>query len=398
MEDLIIVGGGASGMAAAIAAARAGAKPVLLEGGERVGKKILSTGNGKCNYTNLHLSADCYRSASPGFPMQVLRNFDSDAALGFFRSIGIVPYIKNGYVYPRSEQASAVLDALRLELDRLGVMVCCGRKVSKIQKSRAGFQVFYDGGSLLCRNVILSAGGCAAPKTGSDGSGFRLAEQLGHRVIPPFPALVQLRVKENFMKSVAGVRTQARVHIYVDGREACADSGEVQLTDYGISGIPVFQVSRYASAGLMNKKTVRAELDFLPEMSEKEAECFLRERKKSWPQWSDEQLLLGVLPKKLAALCAKQKKDSLIRCLKHFSLQVTAANSFEQAQVSAGGVDAAQIDARTCQSKRVPGLYFTGELLDVDGICGGYNLHWAWATGILAGTHAAGKDSYAANQ
>ena len=388
-EELIIIGGGAAGMMAAITAAGCGVRPILLEGGERVGRKILSTGNGKCNYTNYHMTPDCFRSTDSAFPAEVLRHFNEKNTIRFFRSLGILPYDRNGYVYPRSEQAASVLDALRRGLEERDVREHTSCKVQRVSRTGDGFLVETEVGNFHAKRLILAAGGCAAPKTGSDGSGFILARQLGHTIVSPVPALVQLRAEEPFFKSISGVRTQARVTILIDGKPAASDRGEVQLTDYGISGIPVFQVSRYASRACRERRRVQAVLDFLPEYSMKEAEALFAQRKREHPRWSEDELLAGILPKKLAVLLAKQGKGHQAQICKNWTITIKNTNGFDQAQVCAGGVSVKEIRPDTCESRLVSGLFFGGEVMDVDGICGGYNLQWAWSTGYLAGRSAA---------
>ena len=251
-KRVIVIGGGASGMTAAIFAARQGAAVTLLEHMDRVGKKILSTGNGKCNLTNRRMDASCYRSSAPEFPMEVLGRFGEPETEAFFEELGIVLKDRNGYLYPASGQASSVLDALREELSRLGVNIVteCGEaEVAAPGSGKGGNQEW----TVLCKKgrfcsdaLILAAGSKAAPSTGSDGSGYDLAKRLGHRIIRPLPALVQLRCREKFFKQISGVRADACVSIWADGERLAYDQGELQLTDYGISGIPVFQVSRFA--------------------------------------------------------------------------------------------------------------------------------------------------------
>lgn len=403
-KQVVIIGGGASGLVAAISAAREGAQVTILEHMDRVGKKILSTGNGRCNMTNLVMEAECYRSSQPDFPMQVIDRFSIWDTLTFFDELGIITKNKNGYIYPNSEQASAVLDTLCMEIRHLGIDVRTGVQVRSVRKKKkGGFAVMTDRGEVSGDVLILAAGSKAAPKTGSDGSGYGLAKSLGHRIIPPLPALVQLRCAGKFFKQIAGVRCEARVTLLVDGRAAADDLGEVQLTDYGISGIPTFQVSRYASVALAQKKKVTAVLDFLPSKTEEEADHFIRQRAELVSYRASGEMLTGVVHKKLAAVLLKMAGapmdvsvgevppavwERLARLLKGFSVEVTASNSFEQAQVCCGGVDVRDVDPATMESRLVPGLYLAGELLDVDGICGGYNLQWAWSTGMIAGSCA----------
>ena len=435
-----VTGGGASGMTAAIGAARAGAEVYLIEGNDRVGKKLLSTGNGKCNFTNRNVEKiaesgrragglqpvgtgpdcevlpvpipdmPCFHSGDPSFPGQVLKRFGYRETIDFFKGLGVVPKEKNGYVYPAGGQASAVLDLLRLELERLGVKVICSTRIknvrikaSQTKDSRtkdvrikasdvsgiSGFVLEGTGPegkpfSLSADRVILACGGKAAPATASDGSGYALAEKLGHSVTPLSPALVQLRCQEDFYKRLSGIRTEGTVRLYVDGKPKAEDRGELQLTAYGISGIPVFQVSRFAGLALPEGRNVTAELDLMPSMSRKELETYFR-------TFSPERYG-GLLNKKLLALLLKRygtKPEDLAAGVKGFRTRIKAVNPFENAQVTAGGVDTRQIDPATMMSRIIPGLYFAGELADVDGMCGGYNLQWAWSSGYLAGSSAA---------
>lgn len=402
----IIIGGGASGLTAAISAARRGARVTVLEHMPRVGKKILSTGNGKCNMTNLFLDASCYRCSCPEFPMEVIRRFPPEETIRFFRQLGILTTDRNGYVYPASGQAQTVLDALREEAEMLGVTVVLDCHVRTLRKKGQRFHADTDHGNFSGDFLILAAGSMAAPSTGSDGSGYELSRVFGHRILTPLPALVQLCCQGGFFRSVAGVRTEASVSLYSGGQLLASDRGELQLTDYGISGIPVFQVSRYASQALHRRKQVTAVLDFLPSMDHHELFELLREQKKYLSGRQAGTYLNGIFHKKLAALflkeagirpetpveqLAKQELAALCRIIKEFSVPVVKTNSFAQAQVCAGGVDTSEVDPETMESRLTEGLYFAGEILDVDGICGGYNLQWAWSSGYLAGKQAAGK-------
>ena len=251
--------------------------------------------------------------------------------------------------------------------------------------------------------VILAAGSRAASKLGSDGSGYQLAQSLGHTVIPVVPALVQLRCKEGFYKALAGVRVQGKVSVYADGKWLASDTGELQLTDYGISGIPVFQVSRYAAKALHHKCKTTAELDFMPDFTEEQLKSFLAKRANTRPDKEMEMFFAGVFHKKLSGVLLKnagipttkkagelseKELKRLVRVIKHFSTEIVKTNSFEQAQVCAGGVDTGEINPETMESRLVRGLYLAGEIIDVDGMCGGYNLQWAWSSGYLAGKGA----------
>lgn len=405
-KQVIIIGAGASGMTAAIFAARQGARVILLEHMERVGKKILSTGNGKCNLSNRIMEESCFRSGKADFPLEVISRFSVEKTLSFFQDLGIVVRDKNGYLYPYSGQASSVLDVLRAELDRRRVRLVTECRVEMIRYQEIGGKRFHlstSKGSFTSDCLILATGSKAAPKTGSDGSGYKLAEQMGHHIIKPLPALVQLRCREKFYKQISGVRMDGDVSLWCGGRELARDQGEIQLTDYGISGIPVFQVSRFASRALDSGQKVTAILDFYPEETSKETRKRMEERKLSCSEKAVEEFFTGWFHKKMAALFIKlaglepvkqvrllteEELDILTKIIKEFHTEITAANPFENAQICCGGADVREVDPETMESKKKKGLYLIGELLDVDGICGGYNLQWAWSTGAIAGTHA----------
>lgn len=408
-RKVLIIGGGAAGMTAAIMAARQGARVTVLEHTDRVGRKLLSTGNGRCNFTNTDQKPEYYRCTQEDFPWQTVSRFPVSDTLRFFAELGIPARSRGSCLYPNSEQAASVLDALRMELDRQCVDVRTGCRVRTVKRQNGAFAAETDGGTFRADAVILASGSRAAPHTGSDGSGYELARALGHRIITPLPALVQLRCAENDYKQMAGVRADARVELYTESggswRLEAADRGELQLTDYGISGIPVFQVSRFASAALHRRKRVKAVIDFLPDKSEAETREMIAARCGRMQDNTCEQWMNGLLHKKLAVVLLKRAGlrpsqragdvppsgwEALYRQLRAFETAVTAANSFDQAQVCCGGVDTAQVDAVSMESKLVPDLYFAGEILDVDGICGGYNLQWAWSSGAVAGRSAAG--------
>lgn len=404
-RKVLIIGGGASGLTAAITAARKGADVTILEHMDRVGKKILSTGNGRCNITNLTMQADCYRCSQKDFPMKVIDQFPVKDTLAFFDSIGILTKSRNGYIYPNSDQASSVLDALRLEAEHLNIRITTGCKVKHIKKLGKGiFCVQSDQGEFLGDTLILAAGSKAASVTGSDGSGYELAKSLGHHIIQPLPALVQLRCEGKHFKQLAGIRCEAALKVLVNGKTAAADEGELQLTDYGISGIPTFQISRFVSVALSRGSKVTVLIDFLPSQTLEETVRFISKRVRRFSDRTCGDFLTGVLNKKLAGVLLKmsgistenlvsevcwKQWEHLIDQIKHFEVRVTTTNSFEQAQICCGGVDTREINAQTMESKLVSGLYLVGELVDVDGICGGYNLQWAWSSGHVAGTWAA---------
>lgn len=405
-KRVIIIGGGASGMTAAIFAARAGAKVTLIEHTDRLGKKILATGNGKCNLSNLKLEESCYRSSNPDFPMKVISQFDVGRTIEFFEDLGIVIKARDGYLYPYSGQASAVLDLLRNELSKYQIKVITDCHVKEILDHDGVYKEYVlhtTKGKFDADAVILATGSKAAPSTGSDGSGYELAKNLGLRIIKPLPALVQLRCKEKFYKQISGVRTDALITLVSGGVKLAKDRGELQLTEYGISGIPVFQVSRFASVLLDQGKKVEVFIDFYPEIPLEEVKQMINLRflilsgltmDEFFTGWFNKKIgllflkLAGIEEKRPAKRVTDQEKTALLSLIKEFKTEVIGTNPFENAQIACGGVDTALINPESMEVLQKKGLYLTGELLDVDGICGGYNLQWAWSTGAIAGTHA----------
>lgn len=404
-----VIGGGAAGMMAAITAARQGASVTVMEGNDRVGKKILSTGNGKCNLGNRKLDLEEYYTEQPDRLKKCLERFGTEDTVAFFQGIGLLLKEKSGYLYPACEQASAVLDALRFELAALGVQVITGCKVKQVL---AG-QNLMDGGQITVKSenrilrfdsVVIACGGKAAPKTGSDGSGFQLAEQTGHKLLPTVPALVQLRCSEPYMKAVSGVRADAMLRVWNGGRCIACERGELQLTDYGISGIPVFQLSRQVNYILRKQKEAEVTVDFLPDYGQEEYEALQAGRKLLQIDRTVEEFFTGMLHKKLmlqfvkmaglkpgepAGTADEAAMKKVYRLCREWRLQVNGHNSYDNAQVCAGGVPLDQV-TENLESCRAAGVFFAGEILDVDGKCGGYNLQWAWCSGYLAGKAAAG--------
>ena len=408
MRHVAVIGGGAAGMMAAITSAREGARVTILEHKERIGKKILSTGNGRCNFTNTYQTPACYRSDNRDFAWNIIQKFNVEKTISFFKELGIYPKDRNGYLYPYSDQAAAILEVLQIEIAKLDICVMTEINVLDIQPVKRGIRVTTDKKTITADSVILACGSKAAPVTGSDGSGYQLAKLFGHRIVPVLPALVQLRCAEKFYKSISGVRVQGTVEIYADDIFLASDTGEIQLTNYGISGIPVFQVSRYAAKALYKKQSVTAVLNFMPDMNKEEFLLFLQERITLCPYKTLDEFFTGVFPKKLCELWIRlsrlpkemrvsdlsgEQLEKLVLLIQHLRTHITETNSFEQAQICCGGVDTTEINPDTLESNYVPGIYFAGELLDVDGICGGYNLQWAWSSGFVAGKEAAGNAS-----
>lgn len=408
-RKIAVVGGGASGMMAAIQAAASGASVSVYERNDRVGKKILSTGNGKCNFSNEKMDPVYYHGSGTALWEAVYGAFDTAVTKAFFTALGMRIKERDGYLYPASEQASTVLDLLRYELERQHVTIHTGTKIEEIYRKKDKFILqpskdVYDA-------VILACGGSAAPATGSDGNGILLAKKLGHTIVPVVPALTALRCQESFFKQVAGVRCDASLSLRIAGKDVCRERGELQLTDYGLSGIPAFQISGQAAYALREKKPVTVRLSFLPDLDESACVSFFQDRLSTHGKDEMDQFLTGVVNKKINRMLLKavgiketeQAKAVSPAAMKRLwklycglDVTVTGVNPFEKAQVSAGGVDCGEVTA-SLMSKKIPELYFAGEILDIDGLCGGYNLQWAWSSGAVAGRAAAAvRDSFAA--
>ncbi len=396
--DLLVIGAGASGMMAAIIAAREGKKVAIIEKLDKVGKKLLATGNGKCNYTNQVMHAECFYG-DKAFVEQVLASFTVEDCLAFFHSIGIYPKQKNGYYYPNSEQAVSVTNALLYELERLGVKVYYETIVQNIIPSQEEVFIDTNKSTFVAAHVIVATGLLASPKLGSDGSMFDVIKALGHRFKPVLPVLCGFYCKGMKFKQVSGVRAHGTVEAYIDGTRFASDTGEIQFTDYGLSGIPVFQISHFLSKGLYEKKKVEIKINLLPDFKLDRLVEELQYRRKIGQTLLVNTLLNGLINQKLADMILDKtdlKQDTYIaslsdkqlikiaKCLQEICVTVTNYRDFEFAQVCTGGIPTCDVDAMTLESKLAPHVHFTGEILDVDGICGGYNLHFAWATGYMA--------------
>lgn len=397
--DLIVIGAGASGMMAAITAARENKKVCIIEKLDKAGKKILATGNGKCNFTNEVMNINCFHGDKK-FITNVLNEFSVKDCLDFFYSIGIYPKQKNGYYYPNSEQASSITNAFLYELERLGVKTFYETIVNEIRPDKNSVFVKTNKGDFSGKRVVIATGLLAAPKLGSDGTIFNALKAIGHRFTPILPTLCGFYCKGLKFKQVSGVRAHGTVAAYIDDKKQAEDTGEIQFTDYGLSGIPVFQISHFLSKGLYEKKKVEIKLNLLPDFSEDKLIKELNFRISLYVNQPVSSLLNGFLNQKLSDMildkagidrniyCSSLTKEQIHRVailLHEITVTVTNYRDFEFAQVCTGGIPVSDININTLESKLVPNVYFAGELLDVDGICGGYNLHFAWATGYIAG-------------
>lgn len=415
-----VIGGGASGCMAAITAAQAGADVHIFEKNEKPGKKLYATGNGRCNLTNLHMDDSCYHTRTAdkngsSLIHSAIERYSPADQIRFFADLGVPVYDRDGYVYPRTNQAQTVVRALEKRIAALGIRVHTDCPVRKIRRSQQGTNaddaVFYvdcnDREARAFDTVILCTGGMAGPQYGTTGDGYRLAASFSHKISTPLPALTALECKGQFLKRAAGVRCRAAVTLYTgndkkqirEGRE----EGEVQMTDYGISGIPVMQISGMAARLLESKQRVFVQIDFLPEFSDSAFSDEIERRMREDRSQMLGDLFLGLVHKKIldlllaekglqAEMKARRIDDAGIRqilqSMREYTLEVIQVKSFKQAQVTSGGILLEDTDA-DFQSRLQPGLFFAGEVLDVDGRCGGYNLQWAFATGYIAGLAAA---------
>ncbi|PWM72205.1 MAG: hypothetical protein DBX59_07115 [Bacillota bacterium] len=375
----LVVGGGAAGLVAGVRLARIfGGDVCVAERGERLGRKLSLTGNGQGNLTNSDLSPVHYRSGAAGFFKTALAAYPFESAREFYRSVGIRLTAETGRKYPLSKQASAVTDALRFCLEGAGARVLTSFHAVKAQKKGGVFTVTAaDGRTVSARTLLFAFGGKAAKHLGTDGSSFALAEGFGHTIAPLYPSLVQLTTETEPIRGLKGIKAEARVR--AKGRYEAESAGEVLFADYGVSGSAVFAASGAVSSG----GTLAVE--FLPAFSEGEVLGMLKERAALGMP-----LTGGILHNQLGRTLEKRAGGdvaALARLIKNFSLKVTGSLGFDAAQVSAGGVRADEIDEKSMESRLVKGLYFAGEAMDVDGDCGGYNLHWAFASASSAAAH-----------
>ncbi len=395
-----VIGAGASGMAAALAAAKnSAAKVLLFERQARVGRKLMATGNGRCNLTNVNLSQTDYFGDDPAFSVEAIKAFDSVKTIEWFRSLGLFTTVEeSGRVYPYSDQANSVVDILRFALERSNVQLYTGFEVKDIRYSDAHFFVGGEKETIKCDKLIIACGGLAGTKLGGTSAGYKLFAKLGHQATALRPSLVQIRSSWHGLKSLKGVRANCHAAIYRDDLLMGESTGELQFTDYGLSGPVIFEVSRDVCSvpGLWECR-----LDFLPEITYAQLMEELKRRKQV--NVSIDELLTGILHNRLGRVLTKasgimdraELSDAsdnelmqVCKCVKDFNISLTEPMGMDAAQVTAGGVITRDFDPASMESKLVPGLYACGEVLDVDGRCGGYNLQWAWSSGYCAGIHA----------
>lgn len=398
-----IIGAGASGMAAALAAAEnPNATVILMERQTRVGRKLQATGNGRCNLSNIHAEKGGYHGEQPEFAKPAIEAFSPEATLQWFGKLGLYTVTEeSGKVYPYSDQANSVVDILRLNLNKPNIQLKLGFEVEKIQKTDTGFALSGNGETVTCDKLIVACGGLAGSKLGGTMSGYKLLAKLGHKATKLRPSLVQIKTSWGGISALKGVRANCRVEILRDGEVFAESTGELQLTEQGISGPVVFEISRDVCYGAGRWS---ARLDFLPDLTEEQVSAMITGRRAS--SLPMDELLTGILHNRLGRVLTKtagvkgkefarelsnREAEELCRVIKALEIPLTEPLGMDSAQVTAGGVLTAQFDEKTMESRIVPGLYACGEVLDIDGDCGGYNLQWAWSSGRMAGLHA-GKE------
>lgn len=398
MKNVAIIGAGASGLVCSITAACRDVRVVLFDKNSFAGKKLLATGNGRCNYWNSDQSLSHYHSSEEDLLPNIITKSLENEVLDFFDLLGVVPLIKNGYYYPYSNQASSIRDLLEKEALRRDVVFAFDTEVLDVVLEEGKFVIVERDGREYFDDLVIATGSKASPKTGSTGFGYQIAEKFHHPIVPVRPSLVQLQCHGSFLKNWAGVRCQCSVSLFQDDVFLSSQEGEIQLTDYGVSGICVFNLSRYASIGLSQGKKISLKVNFLPFLDMNILD-WLTSRGEQLSDYSMDLFLEGVLPSKLISVILSccgisskavftslslEKKKKLSLMLVSFPLEVSGTKDFSSSQVCSGGVALSSVSS-DLESKIVPRLYFTGEVLDVDGDCGGYNLGFSWMSGILVG-------------
>lgn len=397
MQKIVIIGGGASGLTAAINAKNDNNEIIILEQNSTCGKKLSITGNGKCNYWNIDQDLSHYHSYNNEYLKSIIDADIQKSSLDFLTNIGIVPRIKNGYYYPSSNQASTVVSSLLIEAKLKNIVIKTNKLVEKIVKENEKFKIICQDEIIICDILVASMGSNAS--INKPYNGYKLLKGLGHTVITPLPSLVGLKSNKNYFKEWSGIRTNATIYHLEDNEIINRETGEIQLTDYGVSGICIFNLSEKISKGLNKNKQEEILINFYPEVNTSFRD-WLENRNNELKNRNIMELLEGSLNYKLVKVILKVtkidenlswkdieevKKKELIRNLTNHKLEITSTNSEQKAQVMSGGIPLTEINCKTMESLICKNLYITGEILDVDGDCGGYNLGFAWMSGIRAG-------------
>lgn len=400
MKRIVIIGGGPSGVVCALKAKRNDNEVIILERNNTLMKKILMTGNGKCNYFNDEISIDNYESSNKEVLENIITQDNIDMVRDFFNEIGIVPKVKNGYWYPYSNQATTIKEQLELELKEKDIKVYLNSTVQSIKKNNNKFIIKYNNEVIESDVVVISTGSKAYPKTGSDGMGYDFLKEFNHTIIKPLPALVQLETKEKY-KDWSGVRTDVELELFEDDKYISSEKGELQLTDYGISGICVFNLSNKLIRGLDSNKKEVIKINFVPFITTL-ISPWIDEYSNKHNNKNIKELLEGFLNNKIVKVLLKynnidentkynelsnDEKLKLINSLRFFKVEIKNTKGFDNSQICNGGVSLLEINPITFESTKEKRLYIIGELLDINGNCGGYNLTNCWISGILSGNN-----------
>lgn len=394
---MIIIGAGAAGLCAAITSARAGHTVTLLEQNNKIGKKILVSGNGKCNIDNKYINTNRFHSQNPSFIDEVLSDYHFEAVEKFFTSIGLeLVEGKEGKMFPMSLQASSVVELLEYEAKRAGVQILCNCAVTSIAKDANTFTLETVQGTKTCEKLLLASGSPAAPQLGGSNSGYTFATKMGHTLIPRHPSLVQLCSEEAWVKACAGVKVAGLAKLYANGEYITEKKGDLLFTNYGISGLAILDLSREVSTRLANFDYCALNLDLMPELSKEKLTNLLLNRISEGSEKALNLWLQGIMNKKLIPIIVEQSKckvktekelnrkevGKLVYSIKNLKLSINDTKGFQGAEVATGGINTTEINPETMESKLIPSLFFAGEILDVDGDRGGFNFHFAWVTGM----------------
>ena len=391
---VIIIGGGMSGLVSACQLSKRflGEEIAIIEKLPRVGKKILSTGNGQCNLTNENITLSNYHGKDVEFAKYSLENFDKNSLINFFEELGIKLCVDNGKYYPLSKQANSVLDALRFNLLAKGVNIFTEEKVTNVSKKEVFLVETDKNNKYFAKNVIVSVGGKSAKHLGTDGSSYSLLEKFGHKTTSLYPSLVQLKCDTSLIKGLRGLKSQVELYATTSSKTSNKIKGELLFTDYGLSGNAIFTIS----SQLAGEKDAKVYVDFCPSMTSGELIDFLTKKIQNCSYLNAENLLSGIVPNKMALRFLinnginpenpldKNSVEKVVNFLKSTCYKITGDTGFDNSQVTHGGIITSDFDSTTMQSNLVKGLYAIGEVLDIDGDCGGYNLQWAYSSAMTA--------------
>lgn len=391
--DVLIIGGGASGMTAAISAARAGSKVMLCERLSKLGKKVLASGNGRCNLLNNDLESSFYNEASRPWVEAIFKQAGKDEILSFFRKLGLLVYSDRGRFFPASNQALSVMEVLEEEIQRLTIDIAFDSSIVRMSKDGQRFSVTASSGKRFCASrVILCAGGKSYPKFGTDGLAYGLAQSLGHELIGPVPICVPLLSHDSLCKNLQGIRIQSVLTSVIDGKIINETAGEILFTDYGLSGSAILDISEEIAIALErgSSRDVKITADLFPFMTEKELHEELSDRLSKKCEWN--KILIGLLPGRFSPALEKILRTKncglIVQTIKEQAFSIVGTKGWEEAEFTAGGIDLSDVRQESLESQLCPGLFFAGEVLNVHGRRGGYNLAWAWASGLTAGMAA----------